>query len=543
MSSVSNFLIDRLASSGVNHVFGLPGDYVLDFYSQMCNGDKIEVINTTDEAHAGFAADAYARVHGIGAVCVTYNVGALKVVNAVACAYAERSPLIIISGSPGMEERKEDSLLHHMVGSFNSQKEIFEKITCASVVLDNPLTAGYEIDKAFEALRHNKQPIYIELPRDVAKKSIKYDVYNFGTPDSPKTNASNLEEALEEITQWLNTAKKPAILAGVEVSRYKLGKQLIKFAEKLNIPVATTLLSKSVIDETHPLFAGIYQGAASKEYTKTIVEDSDCLLMFGAMLTDVSLSFKPAKFNKKQIVSCNVKGLQVKSHTYTQIQFNDFCKALFEATLQKHDSDMSFLCMAKPEFIPQPDTPITIDRVKEKINTILKPELAIVADVGDSLFMAGDLTVHHSNQFLSPAYYLSMGSAIPGALGVQTALPNVRPVVIVGDGAFQMTVSEISTIISRGLNPIIFVLNNEGFSTERLLKDGTFNDIKIWNYHNVSELFGGGCGYKVTTEQELEEAVGSALKKKEVSVINLILDRFDNSVGMRRMTKALAQKV
>jgi len=543
MSSVSDFLIERLISSDVKHVFGIPGDYVLDFYAQMWDNEKIQVINTTDEAHAGFAADAYARVHGIGCVCVTYNVGALKVANAVACAYAERSPMIVISGSPGLNERADNAMLHHMVRSFDCQREIFEKITCASVVLDNVNTAGYEIDKAFEAMKHNKQPIYIELPRDIAKKAIKYDVYNFGTPDKPVTDDENLAEAIEETIAWLDKSEKPCILAGVEVSRYNFGKQLLRFAEKTNIPVVTTLLSKSVIDETHPLFGGIYQGAASKEYTKQIVEDSDCLLMFGAMLTDFSLAFKPSKFEKRQVVSCNVKGLRVKSHNYPNVQFADFCSALFKSDAQKHGVPISVTQKRDPKpFVAEKDTPITVNRFRDKLDSIMTEEFAIIADVGDSLFLAGDLTVHQRNHFLSPAYYLSMGSAIPGALGVQTALPNVRPIVLVGDGAFQMTVSEISTIVEKRLNPIIFVLNNDGYSTERLLKDGGFNDIRRWEYHKAVEMF-GGKGYKVTTEEELTTAVKEALASKEVSVINLVLGRFDNSEGMRRMTKALAEKV
>lgn len=546
MASVADFLIERLISSDVKHIFGVPGDYILDFYSQLWNNNEINVINTTDEAHAGFAADAYARVHGIGAVCVTYNVGTLKIANSIACAYAERSPVIVISGSPGLNERQENTLLHHMVRSFECQKEIFEKITCAAVVLDDPAKAGYEIDKAFEALKHHKQPIYIEIPRDIAKKSIKYDVYNFGTPTAPKTDVRNLNEAIEETVTWLNKAEKPVILAGVEIARYNLGKQLIRFAEKLNIPVIATLLSKSVVDETHHLFGGIYSGEASSEATQKLVEESDCLLMFGAMLTDFSLAFKPCNFEKRQVVSCNVQGLRVKSHNYSNVQFYDFCNTLFKSECLQHGIPFTITQnreINKIEFIPEKNKPVTINRIRDKIESIMNEDFAIIADVGDSLFLAGDITVHHRNHFLSPAYYLSMGSAIPGALGVQTALPNVRPIVLVGDGAFQMTVSEISTIIEKDLNPIIFVLNNDGYSTERLLKDGKFNDIRRWNYHDIPYLFNGGKGYKVTNEEELEQAVNKSIQNKEVSVINLILERFDNSEGVRRMTKALAKKV
>jgi indolepyruvate decarboxylase len=302
MSSVADFLIERLENAGVKHVFGIPGDYVLDFYDKLWHNPKIDVVNTTDEAHAGFAADAYARVAGIGCVCVTYNVGALKLANAVACAYAERSPLVIISGSPGIKERTDNMLLHHMVRSFNCQKEIFEKITCDSVVLDNPAMAGYYIDRAFESLKHYKQPIYIELPRDIANKPLVYDVYKLGTPTAPKSDPENLTEAVEEVTKWVQTSERPVIMAGVEVARFGLGEKLMKFAERHNIPVVTEYLSKSVVPERHPLFAGLYSGPASDESIRKLVDESDCLLMFGVMLTDMTLNFMPAKFTKRQVV-------------------------------------------------------------------------------------------------------------------------------------------------------------------------------------------------------------------------------------------------
>lgn len=541
---VSQFLIERLENAGIKHVFGVPGDYVLDFYKELWDNKNIEVVNNTDENHSGFAADAYARVNGIGCVVVTYSVGASKVINAVQCAYAERSPLVVISGAPGTNERNEEFLLHHMVGSFNSQKKLFDNITCASVVLDNPATAGYEIDRALECLKHYKRPIYIELPRDVAKKSISYDVYKQGTPVAPATDPENLKEALKEVVEWLESAKQPAILAGVELARYDLGERLIRFAEKANIPVATTLLSKSVVNERHELFAGVYSGPTSNEITRKIVEESDCLLMFGVMLTDMALCFKPAKFKKRQVVSASLDGLKIKNHTFTEIQFSDFCNSLFKLELQ----DKKCLPVMPPEkgkatFEFKPATKMTTSRLFQKINSILDKNMAIVADIGDSLFGASDLTVHDRNHFLSPAFYTSMGSAIPGALGVQTAMPDVRPIVMVGDGAFQMSCTELSTIVKRKLNPIVFILNNDGFTTERFLLDGEFNDIHQWDYHAVTSLIKGGKGWYVDTEEALEEAVKSAIDSKELSVINVRVDRRDVSPSLKRMTEALSKRV
>lgn len=540
---VSRFLMERMENAGIRHVFGVPGDYVLDFYKELWESEKIDVVNNTDENHSGFAADAYARVNGIGCVVVTYSVGASKVINAVQCAYAERSPLVVISGAPGMDERNDGILLHHMVGSFNSQKALFDHITCASVVLDNPATAGYEIDRAFEALKHYKRPIYIELPRDVAKKSISYDVYKQGTPVAPATDPENLQEALKEVVEWLGEAKQPAILAGVELARYDLGERLVRFAEKSDIPIATTLLSKSVVNERHPLFAGIYSGASSHDVTRKIIEESDCLLMFGVMLTDMALCFKPAKFKKRQVVSASLDGLKIRNHAFDDIQFADFCQTLFKLEIPKKPLPVMPLAKEKATFEPKVGEKMTTQRFFQKINSILDKNMAIVADIGDSLFGAADLMVHHRNHFLSPAFYTSMGSAIPGALGVQVAMPDVRPIVIVGDGAFQMSCTELSTIVRKKLNPIVFVLNNDGFTTERFLLDGGFNDIHSWSYHEITSLIKGGKGWHVDTEEALDEAVKFALDSKELSVINVRVERRDVSEGLKRMTEALSKKV
>lgn len=541
MPTVADFLIGRLENLGLKHCFGIPGDYCLDFYDKLWKSN-IKVINNTDENHAGFAADAYARINGIGAVCVTYNVGSLKITNAIACAYAERSPVIVLCGSPGIVERQEGLLLHHMVRSFECQYKIFENITCASTVLSNPVTAGGEIDRVLDILKHKKQPIYIEIPRDIVKKNIEYNVYTHTAYELPTSDLENLNDAIIEIKSWLKEAKNPVIVAGVEIARYQLGKELLKFAERNNLPIVTTLLSKSIVSEKHPLFAGIYAGSFSKESTRNLVDESDCLLMFGDIMTDMSLSFKPAKFQKRQVVLCSTEGLQVKHHNYPKVEFNDFCKEIFKIKLER--DSVEFFDEKQPHSNFEPtNEELTVERFFQKIDSILDEKMAVVADVGDSLFGASDLTMKDSNNFISPAFYLTMGFAIPGALGVQINRHDIRPIVIVGDGAFQMSMTELSTILDQKLNPIVFVLNNEGFSTERLLKDGDYNDIRNWNYHFVTTLIDGGIGFEVKTEIELEDAVKKSLDSKVLSVINIRLKKGDFSLPLKRMAECLSKRV
>lgn len=542
MPSVAEFLIERLENAGIKHIFGVPGDYILQFIQQVSQTDKIKFINTTDENHAGFAADAYARVNGIGCVCATYNVGALKLCNSVAGAYAEKSPVLVISGSPGLRERNEDFLLHHVVKGFDNQYKIFNHITCHSVVLDDATTAGWKIDEALEMLNHHKQPVYIELPRDIADQPIRYDVYRQGTPVSEKTDEENIKEAIVEISQWIKDAKKPVIMAGVQIARFGLGAALVRFAERHNIPMVTTLLSKSTINEHHALFAGIYCGnQTSEECLRQLVDDSDCLMIFGEMLTDMMLGFQSPKFTKRQTIFCSTEELKVRNHSYTNVQFKDICDQLFKLDLGKKELPQLPIRKKIEAFVPT-DSKITTARFFEKINSMLTEQMAVVADIGECLFGAAELTVSH-HHFISPAFYCSMGPAIPGSLGLQLAKPHIRPIVLVGDGAFQMSVTELSTILEHKLNPIVFVLNNKGYTTERFLLDGEFNNIRDWDYHKVTEMLKGGQGIKVETEEQLEAAVAVALKSTTLVVVNVSVDSKDISPGLRRIVENLSKRV
>src|SRR5512135_1860060 len=217
--SIGEYLIQRLHAYGVRHVFGIPGDYVLGFYDQLVQS-PLRLINTCDEQGAGFAADAYARIRGLGAVCVTYCVGGLKIANTTAGAFAEKSPVVVISGAPGVKEREKNPLLHHKVREFDTQKKVFEELTIASTVLSDPQTAFQEIDRVLHAALRFKRPVYIELPRDLV-----------GVPGIPhhktaelheRSDPRSLREALSEAEQMMNAARRPVILADVEVHRFGL---------------------------------------------------------------------------------------------------------------------------------------------------------------------------------------------------------------------------------------------------------------------------------------------------------------------------------
>src|SRR5216683_710421 len=215
--SIGEYLIQRLYANGVRHVFGIPGDYVLGFY-QLLSRSKLRLVNTCDEQGAGFAADAYARVRGLGAVCVTYCVGGLKVANTTAEAFAEKSPVVVISGAPGMKEREKNPLLHHKVREFDTQKKVFDQLTIASTVLSDPQTAFQEIDRVLDAAPRYKRPVYVELPRDLVRSPGM--AHHKPKPVHERSNPRTLEAALAEAVAMINDARKPVILADVEVHRF-----------------------------------------------------------------------------------------------------------------------------------------------------------------------------------------------------------------------------------------------------------------------------------------------------------------------------------
>ena len=543
---IGNYLIEQLYSHGIRHVFGVPGDFILGFFNQLMDS-KIQVINTCDEQGAGFAADAYARINGLGVVCVTYCVGGLKVVNPTAEAFAEKSPLVIISGSPGIKERKKDPLLHHKVKNFDTQFKVFEEITVASVLINNPQTAAQEIDRILNAALTYKRPVYIELPRDMVSVDIFLDPIQNNTVAQvdqyqEKSDPIILMEALNETIDMINSSIRPVIVAGVEIQRFGLQNELLNLVEKLKIPVSSTILSKSVISELHPFYLGVYEGAMGHDAVREYVESSDCLILLGALMTDIDLGGFTAKIDQKRTIYINSDKFSVRYHNYEEISLKDFIDKLIESNdiKQRVDFINKPLYSNLERFCPIKGQKITIKRLFQCINSFLKDDMIVLADIGDALFGGTDLVIHRKTEFLSPAYYASMGFAVPASIGTQLANPKLRPLVIVGDGAFQMTGMEISTVLRFNLNPIVIVLNNGGYGTERSILDGRFNDILIWQYSLIPNIVGGGKGFVVETEEQFEEALLYAESNTECfCILDIRLDINDKSPALQRLTEAL----
>jgi indolepyruvate decarboxylase len=543
--SVGQYLIRRLQDYGVGHVFGIPGDYILGFYGQL-EESPIEVIGCTREDCAGFAADAYARIHGLGVVCVTYCVGGLSVCNSVAGAYAEKSPVVVISGAPGLAERINNPLLHHKVRDFRTQLEVFEKLCVATAELNDPAIAFREIDRVLDTVVRYKRPGYIELPRDQVDL-VPQIVHTYHQPSPPEEDAQVVAEAVEEAAQMLSRARKPIIIAGVEIHRFGLQDRVLALAEKYQIPIAATILGKSVVPEKHPLYVGLYEGAMGRSEVTQFVEESDCVLLLGAFMTDLNLGIFTACLDPARCVYVTSEQLRIRHHHYHQVSLPTFLEELAARDLNVTGRPIPpELRPPRPPFQLHPEAPLTIRRIIARLDEQIDDQTIVIADIGDALFSASELTTHGRTEFISPAYYTSMGFAVPAALGALAARPESRVLALVGDGAFQMTGMELSTILRRGHAPIVIVLDNRGYGTERYLHPGDwkFNDIHPWQYHKVPELLGGGTGYEVRTEGEFDAALGRAWNDRSAfSLIHAHIPKHDASDALRRLTERLSKRI
>jgi indolepyruvate decarboxylase len=542
--SIGEYLIERLKDYGVADVFGIPGDYVLSFYT-MLEESSLNTVGCTREDCAGFAADAYARVRGMGALCVTYCVGGLSVCNSIAGAYAEKSPVVMITGSPGLKERRNNPLLHHMVRNFRTQYDVFEKLCIAGTELDDPMSAFREIDRVLAACQRYKRPVYIEIPRDMVH--VRPDVMPPYTSHQPKSDTRALAEAVDEAAKRIEQARQPVLILGVELHRFGLQDLALKIAEQAKIPMAATMLGKGVVGETHPLYMGLYEGALGDEAITRYVESSDCVVLLGTFMTDINLGIFTAELNIGDCIYATSEQLRIKHHHYHDLQFGDFLKELSQRTLNvKQPLPPAPTDWNKEPFVLDAEAPIKITRLIDRLDEQLTGNTIVVADIGDALFASSELTTRGRTEFLSPAYYTSMGFAVPAALGAQVARPEARVVAIVGDGAFQMTGMELSNIVRRKMPVVVIVLNNGGYGTERLLHPGEyeFNDIHTWRYDKLPEVLGGGTGYEVRTEGDFDMALNAAWQDTTgPSILNVYLSQDDASHALSRMAERMAKTV
>jgi len=538
-TTIPAHLVRRLRELGCDEGFGIVGDFALRLFGRLHElGFPIRV--TADEQGAGFAADAYARHRGIGLCAVTYGVGGLKVVNATAGAWAESVPMLVVSGSPGLAERRGDPLLHHKVKTFRTQLDVFEDLTVAEAVLDEPATAAKEIDRVISACLLEQRPGYLEIPRDLIDVEIDSVEAPLVVPRPPVAEDA-LREGLEDVLQRVRGARSKVLVAGLHAARRRVGADFRSLAEFLEAPVVTGALAKGFFPERHPLSRGVYMGAVSRPEVVDLVEQADLLLAFGVLYSDLTSGAFTAAVDPSRIVHATDRDLLVGHRTYPDVPLWAFLPRLLEALLTARRGAARSWTFREPAPVAASSEPLSVESVMRLVEASLDERHGVIFEPGECLFSSVDFAA--PSWAMSNPYYASMGYGAPAALGAGRADPARRPVVLSGDGAFLMTGLEAANARFHGVKPIILILDNHGYGTQRPMLDGPFNDIPCLRSERLPEVFGAGKGFLCEDEASLARALATAVATDDLVIIRAVVPKGRPSAPLARLAAALKKGV
>jgi TPP-dependent 2-oxoacid decarboxylase len=541
------YLFSTLASLSVRHVFGIPGDYVLPLYRALDATDGIEAVVATHEPCAAFSADAYGRQTGLGVLLVTYGVGGFNAMNGVAGAYAEQSPLLVISGGPprGYAPTGDplEPIPHHVLRTATDQMDAYGQITDLALRLNNPATAAQDVVRAATWARDRKRPVYLEVPTDLMNAPIPVGTQTSSVEPAFVGLQTDLDRAVTLFTERMSQAKRPVLLVGIEVARHGLQPEIRRLMQTFNAPAVTTVLAKSALPDTEPGVLGVYAGVLSTDPgARKLVESSDLVVLLGTLVTDVNCGAFTADLHRDRMLIARSGWIGDSSLRLGR----DLAFAPFLRDLAKR-SDVPATGQAPDwptatRFDYQASTSL-MDQYMGVIEDQLQPSDVVVADTGDACCGSMPMRIRRQSGYLANAFYGSMGFAVPAALGAQLAEPDTRAVVLVGDGAFQMTGMELSNAVRRGLDPLVILFNNDGFGMQRVFQDGPFNDIGRWDYQKLPALLGGGRAWRADSPDTLRAALAEARDYRDgPSIIEAVLPKGDISRTLQVFGQAFSRE-
>lgn len=557
--TVAHYLLTRLQQLGLDKVFQVPGDYVAEFMDALEKFEGIDAIGDVNELGAGYAADGYARLKGIGAISVQYGVGTMSALNAIAGSYVERNPVVVITASPTTDNRKtiEETgvLFHHSTGNLNTDRNVFSNVTVAAEIISNTAQAPKQIDDALIAAITHRRPIYLEAYQNIWGQSCSEPQGKL-TPEIIKSQPDSLEVMLCETLKRLSNAKRPVILLGVEISRFGLQDTVKTLLEDSGLPYTTTTLGKTVISEEYGRFIGTYADGASMAATNEYMNESDCILTLGAILTDDYLTMLTKQF--EQMVVVNIGAARIGSNYYPNIQLAEFI------------TQLTIMLTDKVEF-PRLDIISPILPVREQINKVefdhplnyqrffdvfyehlieykLVKDTHLILGESSSLYQAIRLTGLPQNGFIANAAWGSLGHETGCAAGVSYA-SNKRAMVIAGDGGFMMMCQALSTISRYKRNCVVFVMSNEVYAIEQSFVDvcaftpnghfAPFDQLATWQYQDIAKAY-GMKGYKAKTGQELWDVLHEIDKHcTEPALVEICIPKHDLAPAMAGLVESI----
>lgn len=556
--TVARYLALRLAEMGVAHLFAVPGDYSGHFLSTIDN-EKLGIarIGTCNELEAGYSADAYARLRGVGAACVTFGVGTFSLLNALAGSYVEQLPVVLIVGSPASAsrntERREGVLFHHSTGTLSADEDSVRNVTVAREVVRDPLCAPEQIDRALRAALTWRRPVYIEVFQNVWTLGCEAPRGRL-EPGCLPTLRESIDAAADATLQHLWKAERPVIWAGSELQRFGLQDALLELVNEMGFPFATDLLGKGLVPENTPGFVGVYDGASASAKTARLVENADWVLGLGNLVTDDFLDLVKKSYGTMSLAWNN--SVRVGTDVWDCVPLRDFVDAL-RVRLREHGyrapeaAAPALAASGAPErallsaAAPDMSAPVSYDAFFGRMESWVDDSMVLMADTTIALYSAAELPVNRRDGFIAQAAWNSIGYTTGACLGAGFADPR-RPVVFTGDGGFQMVCQTLSDVVRAGHGTILFIFDNQLYGIEQAFvnvkyftqgaKPEAFNLLYGWDYARLPDVFRGGWGATVHTMAELESALETARANTDrLSVIALKIEPTDITRQMLKL--------
>ena len=527
-------LLHALKDHGAREVFGIPGDFALPFFKVMEESGILPLYTISHEPAVGFAADAAARFNSaLGVAAVTYGAGAFNMVNAVTGAYAEKSPLVVIAAAPGAAEARRGLLLHHQGKTLDSQFRVYTEVTCDQAVLDDAARAPADIARVLRSCREWSRPVYIELPRDMVAAECGPVTT---APPSPVDDEA-VAACAEEILDRLGRARTPVVMAGVELRRYRLEAKVAQLARRLGLPVATSFMGRGLLTAPEAPLIGTYMGLAGDPEVTEMVENSDALLLLGVIQSDTNFGVSARHIDMRRVIAAADREVRLGFHIYPNVPLAELIDALL-ARVGERQETVARPCTPAPRGLRADEAPILPIDIATAVNDMFDAHgtMPIASDVGDCLFTAMDIV---QTPMVAPGYYATMGFGIPAGLGIQ-ATTGERPLILVGDGAFQMTGWELGNCRRYAWDPVVIVFNNASWEMLRTFQPETrYNDLDEWNFTAIAEAL-GGCGRRVRTRRELGDALAAAVAGRgQFQLIEVMLARGAISPVLERYASAI----
>ncbi len=562
--TVADYLLTRLKQLNVTEVFQIPGDYVKHFTQALEHFDGVRAIGAVNELDAAYAADAYGRTRGLGAVSLQYGVSTFSALNAIAGAYVERSPVVVISAAPGADARQitkmYNVLYHHSTGKFDCDREVYEHVTVAAETLSTSVGAPEKIDNLLIAAITHQRPVYIACYKEVWGEPCPKPSNKALQPLSVKSEPLALENAVDQAWKQITAAKNPLIFAGVEVLRYGLSDLLQKIIDASGFLYTTTTLGKTVLDEKGSRFIGTYSDVASISSVLKLVTQADCFLTLGTIITDDYLVFIESKY--ADMVLATTDEIRVGYFTYEGVTMKDFMEVLLQRFKKTKGYPLPTVAppqppypepwasQSDPKFNDKPDI-ITYNRFFElsmkflQVNNLLK-DVVMTFGVSNSLYVATNAYGLRQNSFIGSAAWQCIGFETGAAAGAQLG-SGKRAWTVAGDGGFMMVCQSLSTLARNKLNAVIFVINNGVYSIEQVYVDlssfepgpkhkfDTFDILPKWDYMALAQAF-GAKGYRVKTMAELKLALYEVKKiTNQPTLVEVVIPEKDLPQQMYRL--------